>query len=144
VYRHFRTKITKNEAAVVRIQDLNTKFTKQSETLIRKKIKHCADFQRVGDHAGQWAYKEVSLLNVHSTFTQRSLNIHSTFTQRSLNVHSTFTQHSLNADFQRVGDHAGQWVYKEFSLLNVHSTFTQRSLNIHSMFTQHSLNVHST
>lgn len=57
VYRHFRQKQTKNEVAVVRIQDLNTKFTKQSETLIRKKIKHCADFQRVGDFAGQWALK---------------------------------------------------------------------------------------
>ena len=57
VYRHFRTKIQRNEPTVVRIQDLNTKFTKQSETLIRKKIKHCAEFQRIGDFAGQWALK---------------------------------------------------------------------------------------
>jgi hypothetical protein len=57
VYRHFRTMIQRNEPTVVRIQDLNSKFTKQSETLIRKKIKHCAEFQRIGDFAGQWALK---------------------------------------------------------------------------------------
>lgn len=56
-YRDFRRRMKSEPCPSVRIADMKKLFPKQSETLIRKRLKHCCDFQRGGDNVGLWSLK---------------------------------------------------------------------------------------
>lgn len=56
-YRDFRRRMKNEACPSVRIAEMRKLFPKQSETLIRKRLKHCCDFQRGGDNVGLWSLK---------------------------------------------------------------------------------------